>query len=439
MGGTVTSAGPGGVTAATGGSSSGTGGGSLGTTSTLGGSTSGVGGGTSGVGGSTNGVGGSTNGVGGSTSGIGGSTSGAGGMLVGGTGGTLVGAGGTAGGGGVTAGGGSGGMPAVDSSETLAIMRRVADYELARFGSSTNNDWVRAVFHTGLLALYRVTQESRYLEATRSWGEANGWGLGPDSNGDPRFADNDTCIQSYAELYLMDPVQENEVMLSSARKVFDQMVAMPRPGRDEWWWCDSLFMAPPAMVRVALATGKTEYIDLMHSMWWDTHAYLYDKTRHLFWRDDSFRNTSFWSRGNGWVVAGTARVLEFLPADDPRRGDYENLLREMADTLRTAQGEDGFWRSNLLEPNEFPNPESSGTAFFCFGIAWGIHHGVLDRATYLGTVTRAWEALTSAVSPQGRLGWVQAVGAKPGPATEDSTNDYASGAFLLAGTELLEL
>ena len=110
----------------------------------------------------------------------------------------------------------------------------------------------------------------------------------------------------------------------------------------------------------------------------------------------------------------------------------------MAGKLRTLQA-DGFWRSDLLNPSAFPAQESSGTAFFCFAMAWGIHHGVLDRATYLDAVLRAWTALGTAVSPAGRLGWVQAVGSKPGPTNANDTNDYATGAFLLAGTELLNL
>ena len=122
-----------------------------------------------------------------------------------------------------------------------------------------------------------------------------------------------------------------------------------------------------------------------------------------------------------------------------RRGDYEDLLRLMAGKLKTLQSADGFWRSDLLNPDAFPTPESSGTAFFCYGLAWGINHGVLDRATYLDTVLRAWTALGSAVSTEGRLGWVQAVGAKPGPSNLNDTNDYATGAFLLAGNELLNL
>jgi len=368
--------------------------------------------------------------------------------------------GGAAGGGGGAAGGASGGAsggardaavtgdaadaraPAVDRAATLEIMRRVADYELARFGAATNTNWVRAVFYTGLLGLYRATNDAKYLTATQSWGTTNGWRLGTDSGGSARWADNQACVQSYAELYLMNPIAANDVMIASGRSAFDQMVAAPMAGRVEWWWEDALFMAPPALARIAAATPakSAAYLGLLHTMWWDTKAFLFSDANQLMWRDSTFLNTNtFWSRGNGWVVAGIARLLDALPANDARRPDYENLLRTMAGKLKTLQGADGFWRSDLLDPNAFPMQESSGTAFFCFGIAWGIDHGVLDRATYLDTALRAWTALGTAVSPAGRLGWVQAVGARPGPTNMNDTNDYATGAFLLAGTELLNL
>ena len=332
--------------------------------------------------------------------------------------------------------------PVVDPIATLEILRRVADYELTRFGTATNANWVRAVFYTGLLALYHTTNDAKYLTATQTWGTTNAWRLGTDSSNSPRWADNQACVQTYADLYLMNPVAANDVMVATGRAAFDQMVAAPMAGRVEWWWEDALFMAPPALARIAEATPTKAagYLALLHTMWWDTKAFLYSDANQLMWRDSTFLNTgTFWSRGNGWVVAGLARLLDALPAADPRRADYENLLRQMMAKLITLQAADGFWRSDLLNPNAFPTPESSGTAFFCFALAWGMNHGVLDRATYLDSARRAWSALGTAVSTAGRLGWVQAVGAKPGPSNMADTNDYATGAFLLAGTELLKL
>jgi len=350
--------------------------------------------------------------------------------------------GGSAGGGGVAEGGagGSNPDPLVDRDETLALMRRVTDYYLDLFGTNVDNDWIRATFYTGVMATYRATGDIKYRDAARSWGQANDWGLW-DSPADPRFADNQTAAQTYAELYLDEPVPGNAIMLGPIRAVFDQMVAAPKPGRQEWWWCDALFMAPPALVRLAKATDNSAYLDLMHTMWWDTTAFLYNPATHLYWRDADYVNSDIhWSRGNGWVFAGIARVLEHLPEADAQRPKYVTLFKEMAAALLAAQGNDGFWRSDLLDAAAFPNIESSGTAFFTFGMAYGVRHGLLERATYLPAVESGWEALsTVALDQQGRIGWVQTVAKEPGGAKQSDTRDYAAGAFLLAAGQLIEL
>lgn len=327
--------------------------------------------------------------------------------------------------------------PAVDRAATLALMRKVADYYLASFGNTTINDWIRATFYTGLMATYRATEDVKYRDASTSWAEANQWKL---HTGDARFADNYCCTQTYAELYL-DAMPGEAKMLAPFNVVLDDMVANPKTGRVEWWWCDSLFMGPPALARFAKATGKTQYLDLMHSMYWDTTDFLYNETVGLFWRDKDYVDTDvYWSRGNGWVFAGLPRIMEYLPAADAKKPNYETLFKQMAVALLKAQQADGFWRSDLLKPERFANPESSGTAFFTYGMAWGIHHGLLDRATYLPAALKGWNALTkTALNAQGKLGWVQVVASAPGAATEADTRDYAAGALLLAASELIAL
>ncbi|HEY0710219.1 MAG TPA: glycoside hydrolase family 88 protein, partial [Polyangia bacterium] len=146
----------------------------------------------------------------------------------------------------------------------------------------------------------------------------------------------------------------------------------------------------------------------------------------------------FWSRGNGWVVAAIARVLQHLPADDPRRPDFIKMLNTYAAKLITIQAPTGFWRSDLLGPAT-QGPESSGTSLFTFGLAYGINNGHLDRATYLPAVKKGWEAVVGAVAADGRLGYVQNIGASPGPAGPTETYPFGVGAFLLAGSEVAKI
>jgi rhamnogalacturonyl hydrolase YesR len=147
----------------------------------------------------------------------------------------------------------------------------------------------------------------------------------------------------------------------------------------------------------------------------------------------------FWGRGNGWVIAGAARVLEYLPQTDPGYANYVTLLKTMAAALKPWQGTDGMWRSDITHPTRFPNPETSGSGFMTFGIAWGVNHGILDAATYTPVARLGWKGLVGVVATSGLVGYVQPVGAAPGPATATSTAPYGVGALLLAGSEMARL
>ncbi|HEY0681061.1 MAG TPA: glycoside hydrolase family 88 protein [Steroidobacter sp.] len=106
--------------------------------------------------------------------------------------------------------------------------------------------------------------------------------------------------------------------------------------------------------------------------------------------------------------------------------------------MKTLQKPDGYWPSSLLGPENSP-PESSGTGFFVYGLAWGINAGLLDRDTYEPTVARGWHALEAAVDPDGRLGWVQQVSDRPEEVSKSDTQFYGVGALLLAGSAVYDL
>jgi rhamnogalacturonyl hydrolase YesR len=203
-------------------------------------------------------------------------------------------------------------------------------------------------------------------------------------------------------------------------------------------------MAPAAWVRLSKATGDRRYLDHADAEFWATTDYLYDPAEHLYFRDSRFiirRDADgrkiFWGRGNGWVFAGLVRILQALPADHPSRPRYEALFKEMAARLITLQGAQGYWPVSLLEPQD--TPETSGTGFFTYGLAWGVNQGLLPAKTYAPVARKGWSALERAVGPDGRLGWVQQIGVAPDKVAPTDTQLYGAGAFLMAATEVAKL
>jgi unsaturated rhamnogalacturonyl hydrolase len=326
------------------------------------------------------------------------------------------------------------------------VMKKVSEWQAANPVERNNkniNLWARAVFYTGIMSAYNTTKDKRYLEIATKWAEERQWKLGDRL----RHADDHTPAQTYLELYLKSKnKKKNAPMLAHTREIVEQLMANPKPGREDWWWCDALFMSPPLFTRLYAVTGDKRYLDFMHKMWWDTTDFLFDKEESLYYRDKSFFNKQtpsgkkvFWSRGNGWVMGGIVRVLQYLPKNDPYRKQYIDLLQKMAVAVSRQQQEDGLWRPSLLDPNEVPHAEASGSSFFCYALAWGINNGHLDRKTYLPVVKRAWKGLVGLVNQEGKLGWVQPIGASPDKVTADNFQEYGSGAFLLAATELYKL
>ena len=148
----------------------------------------------------------------------------------------------------------------------------------------------------------------------------------------------------------------------------------------------------------------------------------------------------FWGRGNGWVIGGLAELLKTLPeADKEYRPFYQQLFVEMCESLAPLQGNDGYWHASLLDPASYPSPETSATGFIVYGLAYGVNQGYLDAETYLPVIQKGWAALTDAVEADGKLGWVQPVGADPKQVTREMTELYGVGAFLMAAAEVYQL
>lgn len=326
--------------------------------------------------------------------------------------------------------------------DIVAIMKRVYDWQLAHpveINERNNNLWARAAFYAGIMAAYSTVHDKAYLGQATKWAEGREWKLGDR----PRHADDQAPAQTYLELYFL---KSDPKMIAQTKVTLDAMLSSPRPGREDWWWCDALFMAPPVLARLYAATGDQRYLAFMNTMWWDTTAFLFDPEAKLYYRDKNYfgqlnpnGKKIFWARGNGWVMAGTARVLQYLPKANQDRNRYITLLQTMARSVSALQGEDGLWRPSLLDQTEIPVPETSSSAFFCYAMAWGINRGHLDRKTYLPVVKKAWKGLIGAVNADGKLGYVQPIGAAPAKLSPEDNQEYGSGAFLLAGSEMMKL
>jgi rhamnogalacturonyl hydrolase YesR len=330
--------------------------------------------------------------------------------------------------------------PALKPKFVRQAIRKVADWQLARSQPYFDQLWTSGALYAGFLAASQATGDPKYRDTVRAMGEQFHWQLRtPAAN-----PDNQCLAQAYLELYRQERQQK---MLAAVQDEFDALAALPPDAEhNPWWWCDTLFMAPPAWARMYAATNDRKYLDYLNREWWTTSGKLYDQQEHLYFRDAGFfaqreanGRKMFWSRGNGWVMAGMVRVLQFLPRDYPDRPRYLAQFRDMAARVAELQGPDGLWRAGLLDPEYYGLPENSGSAFFVYALAWGINEGILDRHGFQPVVAKAWKGLLAHIYADGRLGCIQQTGDAPSFYKPTASYNYGVGAFLLAGSEVLRL
>ncbi len=330
-------------------------------------------------------------------------------------------------------------------------MRKVADWQIASWEKDgfkkPKYNWTYCAAYTGIFEAGRVSGDEKYFQFLRRIGDELGWKTGTRRH----FAD-DYCIgQVYTLMYGR---YKEARMIAPWRALADEIVALPHTEslslatkdimEREWAWCDALFMGPPSLAYLSDVTGERKYLDKAMRLWAKTTAFLYSPENSLYFRDESYfsqreRNGAqvFWSRGNGWVMGGLVRVLSVMPADHPERLRLIGQYRAMAKKIAALQTADGSWHASLLDPDSYPSRETSGTAFYTYAILWGLNNQVLEHDTYWPVVDRAWRVLTDSVQSDGKLGYVQPVGAAPAKVDRDSTETYGPGAFLLAGGQLV--
>lgn len=318
-------------------------------------------------------------------------------------------------------------------------------------------DWTNGAYYMGVARAHKTTKDMMYMAALKNQAYKNDW------QPYTRLHHADDVAISYSYIYIgMNDKRKNFVDLEPTKKFLDVHLYEKdrwKEGKDKsahgknilWWWCDALFMAPPIINLYAKHTNQPKYLDDMHTFYKQTYDKLYDKEENLFARDmryvwkgnkkdkkENNGNKIFWARGNGWVIGGLALILDDMPADYKHRPFYEKLYKEMAAKILKIQPEDGLWRTSLLDPDAYNHGEVSGSGFYTFALAWGINNGLLD-AKHTPAVKKAWTALAKCQHEDGRVGWVQNIGASPEPASYDSWQNYGTGAYLLAGSEVLKL
>lgn len=345
--------------------------------------------------------------------------------------------------------------PAKEARAVRGIIEKVNNYWQANNKPEVRSFWDNAAYHTGNMEVYKLTGNQDWLDYSRRWAEHNEWkGAKSDDRSKWKynygetdehvlFGDWQICFQTYADFYNLD---KDENYIKRAKEVMEYEMSTPQT--DYWWWADGLYMVMPVMTKLYNITGNNQYLDKLHEYLLVSDSIMYDAETGLYFRDGKYvypkhksanGKKDFWARGDGWVLAGLAKVLQDLPADYKHRKFFEDKYVRLADAVVGCQQPGGYWSRSMLDEQHAPGPETSGTAFFTYGLLWGVNNGYLKDAKYLDAAKKGWKYLTgTALQKDGRVGYVQPIGEKaiPGQVVDaNSTSNFGVGAFLLAACE----
>ena len=344
-----------------------------------------------------------------------------------------------------------------EAEEVRKIIDKVNTYWQTHNKPEVRSFWDNAAYHTGNMEAYFLTGNETYRAYSEAWAKHNEW-KGAKSNNKAEwrysygesdkyvlFGDYQICFQTYVDLYNILP---DNYKIARAREVMEYQMSTPK--NDYWWWADGLYMVMPVMTKMYKLTGNPLYLEKLHEYWTYANSIMYDSEEGLYYRDGKYiypkhksvnGKKDFWARGDGWVLAALAKVLKDLPETDQYRQEYIDRFQTMAKSVAACQQPEGYWTRSMLDPEHAHGPETSGTAFFTYGLLWGMNNGLLDKAAYQPVVMKAWNYLTTvALQPDGRIGYVQPIGEKaiPGQVVDaNSTANFGVGAFLLAACEMV--
>ena len=338
----------------------------------------------------------------------------------------------------------------------IEIVQKVNDAYQATHSPEVRAFWDDAAYFTGNMEAYRLTGNARYLEYSDKWARHNKWSGATEKDQSKwlykqygesmqhvQFGDWQICFQTYLDMYRMNP---DAYKIARAIEVMDYQVK--NSATDYWWWADALYMVMPVYTKLYKVTGNEQYLDQLYANYKYADDLMWDKDSHLYFRDGKyiypahktdFGKKDFWARGDGWVLAGLAKVLADMPADYKHRPFFVERFQQLAEAVAACQQKDGYWTRSILDPEQAVGPETSGTAFFTYGLLWGMNHGLLDKAKYQPVTDLAWKYLTTvALQADGSVGYVQPIGEKAikgQQLTAANTANFGTGAMLLAACE----
>ncbi len=376
----------------------------------------------------------------------------------------------------------TGSVQVSSGSDALAVAGRLAASEMARRGDSLfcgkdpKAKWAyeTGVFLKGLESIWNLTGESKYYDYVKNVIDS--------------YVEPDGSIRTYKlEDYNLDNINCGRLLLTQYQKtheekyrkaadmLFNQLARQPRTKEGGFWhkqiypyqmWLDGIYMASPFLAQYAQMFDRPAGFDEVANqiIWMERHVrdrktgllyHGWDESRQQEWADPRTGcSKSFWGRAMGWYAMGVADVLDYLPANHPRRKELISIFVRLSQALAKYQAtQSGLWYQVVDQGERRGNYlEASASSMFVYAFAKGARKGYLGP-DFAARAKRGYEGLIRNLVRTGTDGSLSltgicSVGGLGGPQKRDGSFAYymsepvvandlkGVGAFLMAGVEV---
>ncbi len=275
-------------------------------------------------------------------------------------------------------------------------------------------NYTQGLMGLAFLRLNEVTGDERYYNYAKGYA-------------DSLIDENGNIYKYNKENYNLDQINPGRMIFTLYDRTKDpryekviqtlkeQLDSQPRIAEGGFWhkkvypdqmWLDGLYMSAPFYAEYASRYNRPEDFQDVINQFLIVARHTYDPAtglyRHAFdaskkmpWADSiTGQAPHAWGRAMGWFSMAIVDVLDYIPEDQPRRGDLIIILQEMVEKLSEIQDpQTGGWYQVLDRSGDPGNYiETSCTAMFTYSILKGVRKGYLD-ARYLDTAKKAYNGL----------------------------------------------
>lgn len=275
--------------------------------------------------------------------------------------------------------------------------------EMIRSGKSNKWNYIDGCMITGILELYEITGEARFLDFADRF--LSGF---VEENGHIRTYDPEEYsldnVNPGKNLFTMYDLTGKEKYRKATERVRSQLSTMPRTPEGNFWhkliypnqvWLDGIYMALPFYMEYEKRfDAQKDCQDIcqqianveirMRDPETGLYYHGYDASRKMYWADpDTGCSPNFWLRAEGWFILGLVDVLEIMK-DLPMQAEsvhLQHMLLDLAKALSKYQDPSGLWYQLIALPKLEGNYlETSGTALISAALLKAVRLGFLPES-----------------------------------------------------------